>query len=67
MIKIQIDDEVRNATANEIAEIELRTKKMADDLATEQAEAQAKAQAKAVLLERLGLTQEEFNILTAQS
>lgn len=26
-----------------------------------------KAQAKAVLLERLGLTQEEFNILTAQS
>ncbi len=29
------------------------------------AEAQAKAQAKAVLLERLGLTQEEFNTLTA--
>jgi hypothetical protein len=27
--------------------------------------AQAKAQAKAVLLERLGLTQEEFNTLTA--
>ena len=35
--------------------------------ADEIAEAQAKAQAKAVLLERLGLTQEEFNILTAQS
>ena len=31
------------------------------------AEAQVKAQAKAVLLERLGLTQEEFNTLTAQS
>jgi hypothetical protein len=30
-----------------------------------QAEAQAKAQAKAALLERLGLTQEEFNTLTA--
>jgi thymidine phosphorylase len=29
------------------------------------AEAQAKAQAKAVLLERLGLTQEEFNTLIA--
>ncbi len=29
------------------------------------AEAEAKAQAKAVLLERLGLTQEEFNTLTA--
>jgi hypothetical protein len=35
--------------------------------ATQEAEAQAKAQAKAALLERLGLTQEEFNILTAQS
>jgi hypothetical protein len=31
------------------------------------AEAEAKAQAKSALLERLGLTQEEFNILTAQS
>ena len=30
-----------------------------------EAEAEAKAQAKAVLLERLGLTQEEFNTLTA--
>jgi hypothetical protein len=29
------------------------------------AEAEAKAQAKAELLERLGLTQEEFNTLTA--
>jgi hypothetical protein len=33
--------------------------------ANEIAEAQAKAQAKAVLLERLGLTQEEFNTLIA--
>jgi hypothetical protein len=33
--------------------------------AAREAEAQAKAQAKAVLLERLGLTQEEFNTLTA--
>ena len=33
--------------------------------ANEIAEAQAKAQAKAALLERLGLTQEEFNTLTA--
>ena len=31
----------------------------------QKAEAQAKAQAKAALLERLGLTQEEFNTLTA--
>jgi hypothetical protein len=35
--------------------------------ADEITEDEAKAQAKAVLLERLGLTQEEFNILTAQS
>jgi len=33
--------------------------------ADEIAEAEAKAQAKAALLERLGLTQEEFNTLTA--
>jgi hypothetical protein len=33
--------------------------------AAQETEAQAKAQAKAVLLERLGLTQEEFNTLTA--
>ena len=33
--------------------------------ADELAEAEAKAQAKAALLERLGLTQEEFNTLTA--
>jgi hypothetical protein len=36
-------------------------------LEADKAEAQVKAQAKAALLERLGLTQEEFNILTAQS
>ncbi len=34
-------------------------------LAEQKTETQAKAQAKAVLLERLGLTQEEFNTLTA--
>jgi hypothetical protein len=33
--------------------------------AAQQTEAEAKAQAKAALLERLGLTQEEFNTLTA--
>jgi hypothetical protein len=46
------------------------TKKQLDDLWVDVqdiiiAEAQAKAQAKAALLERLGLTQEEFNTLTA--
>ena len=33
--------------------------------AAQEAEAEAQAQAKAALLERLGLTQEEFNTLTA--
>jgi hypothetical protein len=45
-------------------ELEVRLKAEAE-FAQRQAEAQATAQAKAALLERLGLTQEEFNILTA--
>jgi len=51
----------REATAEELAQ------RVKDQAETEQrqAEAEAKAQAKAVLLERLGLTQEEFNTLTA--
>jgi hypothetical protein len=64
-----------NAETGEVTERELNAEELAQqqidtaaDLATRQAkeaEAQAKAQAKAVLLERLGLTQEEFNTLTA--
>ena len=59
--KVQIDDEVRNATAAEIAEIEAR---QAAELAR-QAEAEAKAQAKAELLERLGITADEAKLLLA--
>ncbi len=53
--KIQIDDLVRNATANEAAKIEA-----AQAEAQAQAEAaEAKAAAKASALEKLGLTADE--------
>jgi hypothetical protein len=53
-----IDREMTNAEFTKYqAEQELEAQR--------QAEAEAKAQAKAALLERLGLTQEEFNTLTA--
>jgi hypothetical protein len=57
--KIQIDDEVRDATPEEIAEIEAR---QAAALAR-QAEAEAKATQKAALLERLGITEDEARLL----
>ena len=57
--KVQIDDLVRNATADETAFFEeLKTKETAKKL-----EAEAKAQAKADLLERLGITAEEARLL----
>ena len=60
-----------NCTTGEITKRELNADELAQEakdvkeLKAEKAEAQSKAQAKAVLLERLGLTQEEFNTLTA--
>jgi len=59
--KIQIDDEVRDATAKEIAEIEARQA----DAEWRKAEAEAKATAKAALLERLGITADEAKLLLA--
>jgi pantoate kinase len=62
---------IHNIETNEVIDREMNVKEFAEYEATQvaqlarQAEAQAKAQAKAVLLERLGLTQEEFNTLTA--
>lgn len=57
--KIQIDDEIRDATAEEILEIEARA------AANEnlKAEMEAKAIAKAALLDRLGITEEEAKLL----
>jgi hypothetical protein len=58
-ILIQINDLVREATAEEIEEIELRASE-----ATAQAEALAEKQvAKTALLERLGITEEEAALL----
>jgi hypothetical protein len=59
--KIQIDDEVRDATADEIAEIEAREA----EIETKQAEAEAKATQKAALLDRLGITEDEAKLLLA--
>lgn len=58
---VQIDDEVRNATPEEVAEIEAR---QAEVEAMKQAEAE-KLQAKAALLDRLGMTDEEAKLLLA--
>jgi hypothetical protein len=66
-IYIGIDDQVIEATGEVLQEILNRRAEIESIKEAQIAEAQAKAQAKAVLLERLGLTQEEFNILTAQS
>ena len=57
--KIQIDDELRNATADEIAQIEA----IHTEAKAQQAEAALKAEAKAVLLDRLGITAEEAKLL----
>jgi hypothetical protein len=59
--KIQIDDEVRNATADEIAKIEAHQA----EVEAIKAEAEAKAQAKAELLKRLGITADEAKLLLA--
>ena len=59
--KIQIDDLVRDASAEEIARIEAS---LAEDLAQE-AEVEANAAAKAALLERLGITEDEAKLLFA--
>ncbi len=59
--KVQIDDEVRNATADEIAQIEAHQA----EVQARKAEAEAKAQAKAELLERLGITADEAKLLLA--
>lgn len=50
---------IRDATDAEIAQMEID----AQNAATRKAEAEAKATQKAALLERLGITQEEANLL----
>ena len=50
---------IRDANAEEIAQMELD----ADNTAAQQAEAEAKAAAKAALLEQLGITEEQAKLL----
>ncbi len=50
---------VRDASSAEIAQIKID----ADNFAAKKAEAEVKAQTKAALLERLGITQDEANLL----
>ena len=59
--KVQIDDEVRDATAEEIKRIEA----MAADTAAKEADDQLKAEAKAALLKKLGITSQEAALLLA--
>lgn len=57
--KIQIDDEVRDATAEEAAVIDAQT---AEAQASNDAKA-AKAAARQIVLDRLGITPEEAQLL----
>ena len=59
---IQIDDEVREATAKEIAEIELKAANAQAELAEAEAKAQAKATAEGKLA-ALGLTTDDLRAL----
>ena len=59
--KVQIDDEIRNATEEEAAFIDLIT---AHQVAEKEEQA-TKEQAKAALLDRLGITAEEAALLLA--
>ena len=60
IVNIQTGEEtVRDATAEEIAQIELD----ATNAATKKAEAEAKATAKAALLTQLGITAEQAKLL----
>ena len=62
---IQIDDEVREATAKEIAEIELKAANAQAELAEAEAKAQAKATAEGKLA-ALGLTTDDLRALGLQ-
>ena len=61
--KIQIDDVVRDATPEEVAEIEARE---AEVVAKAEAEAE-KAAARQAVLDRLGLTAEEAQLILGGS
>lgn len=57
--KVQIDDVVRDATADEISLIEQQR----EEAEQKKVQAETKAEQKAVLLERLGITEAEAALL----
>ena len=57
--KVQVDDDIRDATKEEVAAIEL----LVADEAQRIANLEAKALAKAALLDRLGISAEEAALL----
>jgi hypothetical protein len=57
--KVQIDDLIRDANADEIAQFEIYSQ----NEASRQAEAEAKATARQALLTKLGITAEEAQLL----
>lgn len=59
--KVQIDDLIRDATAEEIAKIEASQA----EAETRQAETQARIEARSALLEKLGITEDEAKLLLA--
>jgi hypothetical protein len=61
--KIQIDDLVRDATPEETAEIEARQTALAEA----EAEKQAKAAQRQAVLDRLGITSEEAQLILGGS
>ena len=62
-IYVGIDNERVEATGKVLEQILLDRKKFEQQEADKKAEAEAKATAKAALLERLGITQAEANLL----
>lgn len=59
----QIGDEVRELTAEEVAEYQADAARLEKELADKAAELEAKAVARIALLERLGITEDEAILL----
>jgi hypothetical protein len=62
-IYVVIDDESIEATGEVLEQLLFQRKKYADDQIMKAAEAEAKASAKSALLAKLGITQDEANLL----
>jgi hypothetical protein len=65
--QIQIDDLVRGATLDEIEAIEARQAEAIAEAEAKAAKAEAKATARQAILERLGLTEEEAQLILGGS